>query len=299
MDDFEILLEQYHLYLKTGRNYSPHTIKAYLSDLEEFLQFFNSADQNFSILNLENWQIRNYLGHLRLKGLSKNSVARKLASIRSFYRYLLKQEIIDDNPLANTSTPKKGKQLPRFLHYPDLETLLDTIDVNTDLGIRDKAILETLYGSGLRISELVSLNTNDINLDLGSVLVTGKGGRERLAPLGKISVEWLEKYLKIGRINLLGKKETNALFLNCNGGRLSARGIRKIIDKYVSKAALDLKISPHWLRHSFATHMLEGGADLRTVQELLGHKSLSSTQVYTHVTGSRLKEVYQNAHPRA
>lgn len=299
MDNLEELLMQYQLYLKVGKNYSAHTIKAYLQDLDEFLRFLSTAGEKVSVLELENWQIRNYLGNLRLKGLSKSSIARKLASVRSFYRFLLKQEILDNNPFENTSTPKKGKQLPRFLHYPDLEKLLATIETNTDLGLRNKALLEILYGSGLRISELVSLDLNDLNMDMGSVLVTGKGQRERLAPLGRVSIMWLEKYIETSRINLLGEGDTNALFLNYIGTRLSSRGIRKIIDQCVSKAALDLKISPHWLRHSFATHMLEGGADLRTVQELLGHKSLSSTQIYTHVTGSRLKEVYQNAHPRA
>ncbi len=298
-DSSQELLNQYQLFLETVKNYSTHTIKAYLADLQEFLSFFGHTDQEISLLNLENWQIRNYLGHLHLKGLSKSTVARKLASIRGFYRFLLKKEIIEYNPFTNINTPKKGQQLPRFLHYPDLQLILETIEVSTDLGLRNRAILETLYGSGLRISELISLDVDNLNLDLGSVLVVGKGRRERLAPLGRISVHWLEKYLEVSRKNLKGKNTTDALFLNYAGKRLSPRGVGKIIDKCVLKASLDFKISPHWLRHSFATHMLEGGADLRAVQELLGHKSLSSTQIYTHVTGSRLKEVYQNAHPRA
>ena len=299
MDTSRDLLHQYQLFLKTVKNYSAHTTKAYLLDLQEFLNYFNHTAEEIAVLKLENWQIRNYLGHLSLKGLSKNTVARKLASIRRFYRFLLKKEIIDSSPFANISTPKKNRQLPRFLHYPDLKLILETVEVGSDLGIRNRAMLETLYGSGVRISELVSLDVENLNLDLGSVLVKGKGGRERLAPLGRPSMIWLEKYLETSRNNLKGDNETEALFLNYAGKRLSSRGVAKIIDKCVLRASLDLKISPHWLRHSFATHMLEGGADLRVVQELLGHKSLSSTQVYTHVTGARLKEVYQNAHPRA
>lgn len=299
VENRNLWLEQYAVFLETRRNYSPHTIKAYLSDLHEFFQYLAQDNDATSLVDLQGWQVRNYLGYLRLKGLSKASVARKLASLRSFCKFLLKNKIIEDNPLLLVATPKKPKQLPRFLHYPDVEQMLSMVPTDTDLGVRNRALLETLYGSGLRVSELVGLNVGDLDLEVGSVRVMGKGRKERLAPLGTVSINWLLKYIDTSRVNLKGHRDTDALFLNRQGKRLTDRGVRWIVDVSVSKAALNLKISPHWLRHSFATHMLERGADLRIVQELLGHASLSSTQIYTHVTGSRLRKVYQNSHPRA
>ncbi|NLL18269.1 MAG: tyrosine recombinase XerC [Clostridia bacterium] len=299
MEGIDSWVTKYELYLQVEKNYSPHTVKGYLHDLHEFLQYSFSSAQDNSLMEPHNWQVRNYLGHLRLKGLSRGTIARKLAAIRSFYNYLLRQEVINRSPLDLISTPKKTKQLPRFLHYPDIEQLLEAIPVDTDLGLRNRALIETLYASGLRVSELVSLDIDDLNLDIGSVRVTGKGNKERIAPLGTISIRWLKRYIDTGRNNLMRDPHTKALFLNNRGKRLSDRGVRGIIDKCVNEAAMTLKISPHWLRHSFATHMLDRGADLRAVQELLGHASLSSTQVYTHVTGARLKDVYLKSHPRA
>lgn len=299
MEGIDIWIARYELYLKVEKNYSPHTVKGYLHDLNEFLQYLTSSGQKVSLIDPPSWQVRGYLGNLRLKGLAKETIARKLASIRSFYNYLLRQEVIERSPLELISTPKKAKQLPRFLHYPDVEQLLNGIPVDTDLGLRNRALLETLYASGLRVSELVSLNIDDVNLNIGSVRVTGKGNKERIAPLGKVSISWLKRYIENGRKSLIKGHDSKALFLNYRGKRLSDRGVRQIIDKCVNEAAMKLKISPHWLRHSFATHMLDRGADLRAVQELLGHASLSSTQVYTHVTGARLKDVYLKSHPRA
>ncbi|HHY60435.1 MAG TPA: tyrosine recombinase XerC [Clostridia bacterium] len=292
-------LSRYTLFLATEKNFSPHTVKAYLSDLEEFRQYLRSSGHEEDLLFPQHWQVRGYLGVLNRKGSAKTTVARKLASLRSFYKFLVKQNAIPADPLSLVVTPKRPKQLPRFLHYNDLEQLLEAIPTDTDLGVRNRAIWETLYAAGLRVSELVGLNLSDVNLSLGSLRVKGKGQRERLAPLGRQSIYWLKLYIETGRRKLLGHRETEALFLNKNGRRLTDRGVRFIIDECVKEAALALKVSPHWLRHSFATHMLERGADLRAVQELLGHVNLSSTQVYTHVTGTRLKEVYQKAHPRA
>lgn len=292
-------LARYEVFLEVEKNYSPHTIKAYLSDLNEFFSYLKTNNLIDAFMELKHTQIRNYLGHLRFKGLSKASVARKLASLRGFYKFLLREKIIKIDPFVLVATPKKDKQLPRFLHYPDIKELLSTIDTSNDLGIRNRAIIETLYASGLRVSELEQLDLEDLNLKIGSVRVTGKGRKDRLAPLGKFCIDWLSKYIDTSRNRLKGSGDTDALFLNCQGGRLSDRSIRRVVDACVTEAALNLNISPHWLRHSFATHMLEGGADLRTVQELLGHASLSSTQIYTHVTSSRLKEVYRNSHPRA
>ncbi|NLC77389.1 MAG: tyrosine recombinase XerC [Clostridia bacterium] len=299
METIETWLAKYRLFLQVEKNYSPHTVKGYMHDLHEFFRYLSSTAEDQSLLDPLGWQVRSYLGHLRLKGLSKRTVARKMAAVRGFYHFLLRKEVIGRNPLELVSTPKQTKQLPRFLHYPDLEQLLDAIPVHTCLGLRNRAIMETLYASGLRVSELVSLDLDDLDLDVGSVRVTGKGQKERLAPLGKMSITWLRRYLDSARSSLKGNEDTEALFLNNRGKRLSDRGVRMILDKCVHDAALALKISPHWLRHSFATHMLERGADLRAVQELLGHANLASTQVYTHVTGARLKEVYEKSHPRA
>lgn len=299
METVEFWLDRYALFLETEKNYSPHTVKAYLSDLREFMQYLRASNQIDSFLFPQHWQVRGYLGSLNRQGLSKATVARKLASLRSFYKFLVKQDAIPEDPLLLVVTPKKPKQLPRFVHYYDLEQLLDAIPAETDLGVRNRAIWETLYASGIRVSELVNLDLGDVDFSIGSLRVKGKGQRERLAPLGRHSIYWLKLYIETSRIKLLGHRETEALFLNKSGRRLTDRGVRFIIDEGVKKVALALKVSPHWLRHSFATHMLERGADLRAVQELLGHINLSSTQVYTHVTGTRLREVYLKAHPRA
>ncbi|HHW08024.1 MAG TPA: tyrosine recombinase XerC [Clostridia bacterium] len=299
METVEFWLDRYALFLETEKNYSPHTVKAYLSDLREFMQYLRASNQIDGFLFPQHWQVRGYLGSLNRQGLSKATVARKLASLRSFYKFLVKQDAIPEDPLLLVVTPKKPKQLPRFVHYYDLEQLLDAIPAETDLGVRNRAIWETLYASGIRVSELVNLDLGDVDFSIGSLRVKGKGQRERLAPLGRHSIYWLKLYIETSRIKLLGHRETEALFLNKSGRRLTDRGVRFIIDEGVKKVALALKVSPHWLRHSFATHMLERGADLRAVQELLGHINLSSTQVYTHVTGTRLREVYLKAHPRA
>lgn len=299
MGDVDSWLDCYRLYLEVEKNYSPHTVKAYLCDLHEFWQYLSTADHDKDFLSPQNWQIRGYLGSLHLKGLSRTTVARKLASLRNFYNFLVRQKAIQENPLQLVVTPKIPKQLPRFIQYNDLENLFDAIPTDTDLGLRNRAIWETLYASGLRVSELVGLDLDDVNFGVGSIKVKGKGQKERLAPLGQHSIYWLQRYIDISRPKLKGHRDTEALFLNKNGRRLTDRGVRYIIDDCVKKGASALKVSPHWLRHSFATHMLERGADLRAVQELLGHMHLSTTQIYTHVTSARLREVYQKAHPRA
>lgn len=300
-------IDNFLIYLKVERNASPRTVESYQKDLFNGLDFFSSVlkkeDNAVTPEEINHQVFRHYLAHLRQQGLARTTVARRLAAWRSFYKYLLREKVIEENSLSRVLSPKLEKRLPRFLYEGEAATLVEAPDLKHPLGVRDRALLEILYGGGLRINELVLLDLWDLDLGAGYVRVMGKRSRERLVPLGSQAVKALHDYLAGARPRILAnaaeKKINNAVFLNHRGGRLTARGIRKILNKYAEKAELDRKISPHTLRHSFATHLLNAGADLRSVQELLGHTRLSSTQVYTHVTGERLKQVYRKAHPRA
>jgi integrase/recombinase XerC len=240
---------------------------------------------------------------LQEKGYDRRSIARKLSAIRSFLRYLNREELLEDKTWHNVSTPRVGKKLPIFLYPEEMLRLLDAPDVQTPAGQRDAAILEVLYASGVRVSELVALNVQDLDLHLGQFIVKGKGARERMVPLGRFACNAVQRYLQNARPLLLRKNSAGelekALWLNKYGTRLSDRGVRRLVEKYVRQAGLSHGISPHSIRHTFATHLLNAGADLRAVQELLGHINLSTTQIYTHLTRERLKEVYHDAHPRA
>lgn len=285
------------------KNYSPHTLENYAIDLEQFLEFVREEALN-SWEEVEYHHLRQYLARLKLGGASRATVARKLASLRSFFKYLTRSEIVEKNPLLNIHNPKKEKRLPRFLYPKEIEELL-ALPPFTPLGLRDRAIMELLYGAGIRVSELTGLDLADLDPDRGYLMVFGKGGKERLVPLGKMGCRALREYLERGRPYLLrnrGKAKgpaEKAVFLNRWGERLSTRSVRRLLDGYVKKAALNKKVSPHTLRHSFATHLLEGGADLRAVQELLGHASVSTTQIYTHLSREKIRQVYDQAHPRA
>ena len=232
------------------------------------------------------------------QGFIKTSIARKLSAIRSFYRYLLREEIVSTNPIV-TSSPKLDKRLPSFLTTDEMERLLESPDLSTPQGQRDRALLELLYASGLRVSELANLNLEQVDLDSGEIRVWGKGAKERVVLMGKPAVNALVAYLKQGRPQLVGAKKNRALFLNRYGSRLIERRVQKILEKYAGMAGIGKKVHPHILRHTFATHLLDGGADLRVVQELLGHTSLASTQIYTHVSKSHARKVYLTAHPMA
>ncbi|HWJ03498.1 MAG TPA: tyrosine recombinase, partial [Verrucomicrobiae bacterium] len=236
-------------------------------------------------------------GTLSEAGLRRTSIARKLAALRTFCKYLCRELVLDQNPVTRVSSPKLSKTLPHFMYQDEVALLLEMPDVSTFQGLRDRAILEILYASGLRVSELANLDVLDLELDLNLVKVFGKGSRERIVPLGSYAKSALQAYLA-ARMNFNPKPGEKALFLNRFGTRLTARSVRRVVETCVNAAALKGKISPHTLRHSFATHLLDRGADLRSVQELLGHIKLSSTQIYTHVTKERLKEVYQKFHPR-
>jgi integrase/recombinase XerC len=316
-------IDNFLFYLKVEKNAAPLTVDSYRKDLFQGLDYFSiylkKEDYAVSPGEIDYKTFRNYLAFLQKKGLARSTIARRMAAWRTFYRYLVREQLVAENPVREVPSPKLEKRLPKFLYEDEVAALIETPVLNHPLGMRDRALLETLYAGGLRINELATLDLRDLNLGSGYVRVMGKRARERLAPLGSKAVEALRRYLDEARPRLLagasvknsqvkpggkivpGKKPSisSAVFLNRSGERLSVRGIRKIIDKYVLKAGLNQKISPHTIRHSFATHLLNAGADLRSVQELLGHMRLSSTQVYTHVTSKKLKQVYRKSHPRA
>ncbi|MEE9371371.1 MAG: site-specific tyrosine recombinase/integron integrase, partial [Sedimentisphaerales bacterium] len=244
--------------------------------------------------------VRGSLAVLNEKQYSKSTIARKLATLRSFYKFLVKRNHISSNPVMAVRTPRQEKKLPRFLEYEQVRRLLETPSLDNWLGARDRAIMETLYSTGIRVSELVALNMDDVDF-LGEVVhIRGKGKKERIAPIGSSALQVIQYYMEFRnkRAQSNSNFDSRVLFVNKHGRRLSTRSVRRKMDKYLKMAGLDPAISPHTLRHSFATHMLNNGADLRSVQELLGHQSLSTTQVYTHLTTGKLKEVYENAHPR-
>lgn len=297
-------IEDFLTHLRIEKSASKLTIVSYRTDLH---QFFNYLAQQYSIecedvpseyLNHKN--VREYLASLQDRGMSRATIARKLATLRSFVRYLCRENILPSNPIASVSTPRQEKRLPQFLYPQEMNMLLEAPDRDKSSGIRDRAILEALYGGGMRVSELVGLDLSDVNFDEGYIRLHGKGDKERVAPLGSQAKEALLFYLEYSRPLFLKEENTDeeALFLNKFGGRLSSRSIRNIINKYVDELALTQKVSPHTLRHTFATDLLNGGADLRSVQELLGHVRLSTTQIYTHLTKNKIKSIHSEKHPR-
>ncbi|MCM3732178.1 tyrosine recombinase XerC [Fictibacillus nanhaiensis] len=287
-------------YLMIEKNSSPYTIEHYEKDINDFTSFLKQqAIEGFAAVSYV--LVRHYLVSLHEKKYARNTVARKISSMRSFYRFLNREKIVEHNPFAMASLPKKAKMLPQFLYEKELEKLFNVSDLSTPIGQRNQAILELLYGTGIRVSECCKLQLKDLDLFVEAVLVKGKGRKERYVPLGSFAIEALERYMTNGRKMLLAKTEnkSDSLFLNYKGEPLSARSVRNILNKIIEESSLTIHISPHVLRHTFATHMLNEGADLRAVQELLGHSQLSSTQVYTHVTKDHLKKIYNNTHPRA
>ena len=287
-------------YLRYERNMSPETIRAYEKDLHQFIRFFSKGDGiPVTPGEITSLQVREYLADLRDKNYQKTTVVRKLATIRSFYKFLQKKGHVMASPLTEIQTPKVEKRLPHFLAVEEVERLLSAPQGTTFQSLRDRAILEVLYSTGLRVSELTSLNVADIDITGEILKARGKGRRERIMPMGRPALDSVARYIEarsaVPRIN---ESDPDALFLNRFGDRLSSRSIRKIMDKYIKVTGLNEKTSPHTLRHSFATHLLNRGANLRMVQELLGHKHLSTTQIYTHVTTQAMKTVLQESHPR-
>jgi len=295
MDD--TLIDSFLNYLRATKTKSENTTKAYAKDLSQFLEYLKQKKLSEPVLlNINHLHIRGFLSYLRDRKLSKRTVARKLSTLRSFYKYLAVEGLIKQNIAKTVHAPKTSKRLPLFLYPQEIEALL-LAPKNDILGIRDRAILELLYATGMRVGELVLLKTKDINFGANYIIVFGKGSKERVVFFGQKAAESLDEYLRKSRPFLIKDIECDSLFLNKNGTGLSDRSVRRIIDKYVKTTALNNDISPHTLRHTFATHMLNNGADLKTVQELLGHSSLSTTQIYTHVTKDRLKEVYDKTFP--
>jgi tyrosine recombinase XerC len=294
-------IRKFITYLEAERNVSEHTVRSYLSDLKQFEKFLKgeSPSANFSRLD-----IRRFLVHLQKKGCASKTIARKIAVIRSFLKFLVEEGYLSSNPAEGLPVPRQEKKLPKFLDEKEMVKLLEAPDEKNVLGIRDRAILETLYSTGMRVGELVNLKSSSVDFIGGVVRVSGKGRKERIVPIGEKALSALSRYLE-ERGQLLSnprkdiKQNGTALFLDKWGGRLSARSVCRLVNKYVRIIGAKMGVSPHAIRHSFATHLLNAGADLRAVQELLGHANLSTTQIYTHVTTERLKSVYTKAHPRA
>jgi integrase/recombinase XerC len=299
---FDAAAESFLRYVQYEKNASPHTVKNYGRDLNEFRAYLSPAGEKIPLSQIDHITIRDFLTYLTRKGNRKTSVARKLATLRSFFRFIHREGVVESNPARLVRTPKLPKPAPRFLSVKEVEAVLALPDVATERGCRDRAILELLYGSGLRVGELVSLNLADVSLPEQLVKVRGKGRKERLVPFGGQAREAVKAYLDARR-GLLIRRRTiaspEALFLNLRGGRLTARSVERNLERYVRQGSLLLKVNPHVFRHSFATHLLGNGADLRAIQELLGHVSLSTTQRYTHVSVEELMRVYREAHPRA
>lgn len=291
----ENYVKRFLRYLKEEKNYSKNTVISYANDLIEFIKIY----KNKSILELKYKDIKIYLSHLYDLKYNRNTISRKISSIKSFYKYLKKNGLVENSPLNGVSYPKKALTLPKFLQYSELEELFNVPDINTPNGLRDRLILELLYASGLRVSELVNIKLEDIDINNCEIRVLGKGSVERIAYYGEYASEILQLYLKEGREKLLKGHSCEYLFVNNKFGKLTDRGVRYIIDKILKETSIKTKISPHSLRHTFATHLLNEGADLKVVQELLGHKNLSTTSIYTHVSNEKLRDVYYKAHPRS
>lgn len=290
------VFKSYIAYLEAEKNASAYTVRNYTNDLLEFFNFVRDKGIE-SLKDVNKHTLRGYLSHLMEQGRAKSSIARRLSAIRSFYRYLLREEMIMVSPAATTASPKLDKRLPSFLTVEEAKRLVESPDLSKPQGQRDRALLELLYASGLRISELVNMNVEQVDLTTKEIRVWGKGAKERVVLIGAPAARALSAYISQGRRELLGGKSNDALFVNRYGGRLPARRVQKILAKYAR--TIDKKVHPHMLRHTFATHLLDGGADLKVVQELLGHADLSSTQIYTHVTQSRARKTYLSAHPMA
>jgi len=294
-------LEDFKSYIIVERNFSQHTAKAYCADILDFLIWM--GEQSCEEVNFS--KVREYLHFIQKFNYKKNTIARKIASIRTFYKFLYRERRIESNPAMNLNSPKRPKSLPKFLSTDEVEAILNNVKIDTPSGYRNRAILELLWATGMRVSELSGLNFGDLNLSNNEIRVFGKGAKERIILVTDRAKTYLERYIETARplipkgFPLEDATETSPVFINNTGYRLQTKTIRNVINDVVEKIALPKKVTPHMFRHSFATHLIENGADLRVVQELLGHASISNTQIYTHVSTQHLKDVYNEAHPRA
>ncbi len=302
----EQAISKYLRYLKIERNASKHTVVSYETDLLQFLDFcseqFNQSAGSVSLHEIDRLLIRLWLGRLSDDGLKKSSIARKVAAVRSFFKYAFKRAMIDKNPAHLLIVPKKDQPLPKTTTPEDISRMMDAVDTGSPPGAQTKAILELFYSTGIRLSELVQLNVNDLDTGSSQVKVTGKGAKQRIVPVGSKAVIALSRHLQ-SRTELFGSRTDhsarNALFIAAHGQRMYPRAVQRMVKNYLQKVSEVTQKSPHTLRHSFATHLLDSGANIRVIKELLGHASLSSTQVYTHTSVERLKNIYSTAHPRA
>lgn len=292
------LLQGFLVYLQVEKGYSPNTVASYKFDLRDFFTVLELQDSE-DVGKVTRDKISSYLYQLRKKNCRPATLARRVASLKTFFRFLCLERILQKDPTETLETPKQAKKLPKVMSVEEVDRLLKEPQEATAAALRDKAMLELLYAAGMRVSELVGLDLANLDLDIGFVRCIGKGSKERIIPLGSHAIHWMKAYLSRARAELCGARATNAVFLNSRGNRLTRQGFWKIIKKHAKLRGINKDITPHTLRHSFATHLLSNGADLRSVQELLGHADVATTQVYTHLTKSRLKEVYEQAHPRA
>ena len=284
-------------YLSVERGLANNTISSYRDDLNSYLGFI--AENHIDTLSKTTKNnITDFMLFQKNKGISANSIARRLAAIKSFYRFLVRERILNIDPTSLIETPKLWKRIPEALSVSEVEVLLNQPDTRDTQGVRDRAILETLYACGLRVSEAVYLRLDNVNLEIGFLRCIGKGNKERVIPLGQKAIQGIKRYLEVSRLKLLGKKESEFLFVSRLGKKISRQSFWKLIKKYAQSAKIKKPIKPHLLRHSFATHLLERGADLRSVQEMLGHANISTTQIYTHINKDRLKAIHRMYHPR-
>ncbi len=293
-------LKDFIHYLIVEKGLASNTIVSYERDLKSYLKYLKNVENLKNFNEVQRPHIVHFLAHLKDQGKSSRTLARHVASIRSFHQFLLREKAADHDPSVHIESPQLEKTLPKVLSLEEVETLLESPDTSTHYGIRDKAMLELLYATGIRVSELIGLKLGDVHVTMGFVRCIGKGNKERIIPIGHTAIEAIEQYVQKGRPLFVSKKNhDDALFLNHHGRGLTRQGFWKILKGLARDAGIQKELTPHTLRHSFATHLLENGADLRAVQEMLGHADISTTQIYTHVTKTRLKDVYKQFHPRA
>lgn len=293
-------LKDFIHYLLVEKGLAKNTIISYERDLKSYIKYLKKVEAITAMNNVQRLQIIHFLKNLKEQGKSSKTLARHIASIRAFHQFLLREKAVDQDPSVHIESPQHERSLPKVLNMQEVETLLDSPKAHDHYGLRDKAMLELLYATGIRVSELINLKIGDVHLTMGFVRCFGKGNKERIIPIGKTAAGALERYLQEGRSHFVSKKQRDeSLFLNHHGRGLSRQGFWKILKRLAAEAGIEKDLTPHTLRHSFATHLLENGADLRAVQEMLGHADISTTQIYTHVTKTRLKDVYSQYHPRA
>jgi integrase/recombinase XerD len=292
-------LKDFIHFLVVEKGLASNTVVSYERDLKSYLLYLNKVEEISSLDAVTRSTIIQFLKFLTENGKSSKTIARHIASIRSFHQFLLREKVTTQDPTVHIDRPKQEQKLPQVMSLEEVQALLDSPDTTKVFGIRDKAMLELLYATGMRVSELISLNLSDVHLTMGFVRCIGKGNKERIIPLGSMAQNAITNYIEESRSQLLKKKTTDALFVNLYGNRLTRQGFWKILKKLTKEAGIEKELTPHTLRHSFATHLLENGADLRAVQEMLGHADISTTQIYTHVTKTRMKDVYSMFHPRA